>query len=111
MTPASFGGLPRLDGATACEVRPGGTLLQRGQVRTTYTVQGSVAITFPVAFANTDYDLQLTTVIPSAGDYDNYAQEIAGTRTPTGVSIYLQDPSGGGSATLAGFNWRAEGKA
>ncbi|SFG08470.1 hypothetical protein SAMN05518801_10738 [Novosphingobium sp. CF614] len=111
VTPAAFGALPRADGATAYEVHPGGTLIQRGQRRTTYTTQQSVTITFPIAFADTDYDLQLTPVIPAAGNYDNYCQEVDGTRSTTGVQIYLQDPSSGASSNLAGFNWRAEGRA
>ena len=88
----------------------GETLVQRGRTGPTYSQQ-SVSIDFPVAFADTNYDLQLTAVIPSAGDYDNYPQEISGTRTTTGVQIYVQDPSSGGTGTLTGVNWRAEGQA
>lgn len=111
VTPASFGGLPRVQAATGYEVLPGGTLIQRGLYRSTISGQTSVTITFPVAFADTDYDLQLTTLIPATGDYDNFIQEVAGTRTTTGVTVYAQDASSGGEGNLAGFNWRAEGKA
>lgn len=111
VTPASFGGLPRSHGTTGYEVLPGGLLMQRGQYRSTISGQTTISITFPVAFADTNYDLQLTPVIPSAGDFDNLVQEVNGTRSTTGVSIYTQDPSSGGSGDLAGFNWRAEGRA
>ncbi|MBX9858993.1 MAG: hypothetical protein K2Y20_05295 [Sphingomonas sp.] len=111
VTPASFGGLPRSFGNPAYEVLPGGKCIQSGQVRTGFADQGSTSITFPIAFADTDYDLQLTAIIPSTGDYDNYPQEIAGTRSTTGVGIYLQDASTGGLGSLTGFNWRAEGRA
>ncbi|MBX9816256.1 MAG: hypothetical protein A4S12_07025 [Proteobacteria bacterium SG_bin5] len=111
VTPASFGGLPRSLGNPAYEVLPGGKCIQSGQVRSGFSDQGSISITFPIAFADADYDLQLTAIIPSAGDFDNYPQEIAGTRTATGVTIYLQDASTGGSGQLTGFNWRAEGRA
>lgn len=112
VTPASFGALPRSTGAVGYEVSPRGTLVQRGLKRvTTSDSQQSATITFPIAFADTNYDLQLTTVIPSIGDFDNFAQEVNGTRTTTGVTIFLQDASGGGSSVLAGFNWRAEGLA
>lgn len=111
VAPSSFGELPRVRGASAYEVLPGGTLIQHGRNRvTTSNVQQSAQILFPIAFADTNYDLQLTTVIPGAGDYDNYPQEINGTRTTTGVTIWLQDPASGGSSVLAGFNWRAEGR-
>lgn len=111
-TPASFGALPRATGPVSYEVLPGGTLIQRGLNRvTTSDAQQSASITFPVAFADTDYDLQLTAVIPGASDYDNYPQEIVGTRSTTGVTIFLQDPSSSASSVLAGFNWRAEGRA
>ena len=111
VTPASFGGLPRAFGNPAYEVLPGGKLIQSGQVRSGFADQGATSITFPIAFADTDYDLQLTAIIPAAGDHDNYPQEIAGTRSSTGVGIYLQDASTGGLGSLTGFNWRAEGRA
>lgn len=108
-TPASFGALPRVRGAVGYEVLPGGTLIQRGLNRvTTSNAQQVLSLTFPIAFANADYDLQITPVIPSVGDFDNHIQEIRGTRTATGVQLYSQSPSGG-SAVLAGYNWRAEG--
>lgn len=110
VTPAAFGGLPRQTGATSYEVLPGGMLIQRSQVRSTYSSDTTVTITFPLAFADTNYDLQVLTVIPAAGDYDNYLQEVNGTRTRTGVTLQLQDPSSGGSNIVAGFNWRAEGR-
>lgn len=111
ITPAALGSLPRLTGATAYEVGPGGSLIQRGQVRTTISGQQVFAITFPTSFGDTAYDLQLTAVIAAADDYDNYPQEIAGTRTTAGVSIFIQDPSNFALDTVAGFNWRAEGRA
>ena len=113
ITPSAFGGLPRSRGATGYEVFPGGTLVQHGNVRTTFTApdgDGSVAtITFPMSFADTNYDLQLTTTIPGQGNYDNFWQELSGSRTTAGVQIYLQDPSSGGLSSVSGFNWRAEG--
>lgn len=109
--PAAFGALPRTRGATSYEVFPGGTLVQKGQYRSTIAAQGSISITFPVAFADTNYDLQLTAVIPSAGDYDDFVQEVEGTRSVSGVTLFAQDPSSGGSSSLAGFNWRVEGLA
>lgn len=109
VTPAAFGGLPRQRGAIGYEVFPGGTLVQRGLARAGYNGQQVVTIAFPIAFANTDYDLQLTTVIPAGGDYDNFFQEIAGTRTTTQVQLWIQDPSSGGEGALSGVNWRAEG--
>lgn len=109
VTPAAFGGLPRQRGAIAYEVFPGGTLVQRGLARAAYNGQQVVTIGFPIAFANTDYDLQLTTVIPGGGDYDNFFQEIAGTRSTTQVQLWIQDPSSGGEGALSGVNWRAEG--
>lgn len=75
------------------------------------SAQGAATILFPVPFADTNYDLQLTPVISSAGDFDNFVQEINGTRTVNGVQVFFQDPSSGGSGALAGFNWRAEGLA
>lgn len=110
-TPAAFGGLPRVRGSSGYEVFPGGTLVQRGQNRSGISAQGSVSLTFPIAFADTDYTLTLSTVIPGVGDYDDFMQEIAGTRSTTGVTLYAQDPSSGGSSSLSGFDWRAEGKA
>lgn len=71
--------------------------------------QGVFTINFPTAFLGTDYDLQLTTRIPAAGDYDNFFQEISGTRTTTSVQVYSQDPSDGGLSNSAGFNWSARG--
>jgi hypothetical protein len=109
VTPAAFGGLPRQRGAIGYEVFPGGTLVQRGLARSSYNGQQAVTITFPIAFANTDYDLQLTPVIPGGGDYDNFFQEIVGTRSTTQVQLWIQDPSSGGDGALSGVNWRAEG--
>ncbi len=73
--------------------------------------QQIITITFPTPFANTNYDLQLTAVIPSTDDYDNYFQEINGARTVNGVSIFSHDPSGGGLGLITGCRWRAEGDA
>jgi hypothetical protein len=87
----------------------GGTVIEQIGSYGGISAQGMVAIAFPTAFTDTDYDLQLTAIIPGAGDYDNFVQEIAGTRTVNGVSIYAQDPSSGGSSNLAGFRWRAKG--
>lgn len=87
----------------------GGTVtIQRGRTAA-FSGQGVQTIVFPVQFASTDYDLQLTPVIAGAdAGADNFAQEIDGTRTRSQVQIYIQDPSGGDSS-LAGINWRAEG--
>lgn len=111
VTPAAFGGLTRVRGAASYEVLPGGTLIQHGRNRVTISAQQSVTLTFPVAFADTNYDLQVLAVIPSTGDFDNYFQEIEGTRTTTGVQLFAQDPSDSpSSSTLSGYNWRAEGR-
>lgn len=87
----------------------GGTVIEQQGSHAAISGQQVVTITFPTPFATTDYDLQLTAIIPSAGDYDNFVQEIAGTRTVNSVSVYTQDPSSGGSDALAGFRWRAKG--
>lgn len=110
VTPAAFGGLTRVRGAVSYEVLPGGTLIQHGRNRVTTTLEQAVTLTFPVAFADTNYDLQVTAVIPSVGDFDNYFQEIVGTRTTTGVQLYSQRPNNDSNTTLAGYNWRAEGR-
>lgn len=110
VTPASFGGLPRLAGSPGYEVLPGGMAIQRGQFRAALNGQQTLSITFPIAFADPSYDLQLTSVIPGADNYDNYPQEIDGTRTTAGVSVFIQDPSDGALGTISGFNWRAEGR-
>lgn len=89
--------------------RPDGLLEQWGFISGFPTPQGSRTITFTQAFANTNYSLVLTTVIPGAGDYDNYVQEINGTRSTTGVTLFSQDPSSGGSSTVSGVRWRAIG--
>lgn len=88
----------------------GGTVIeQQGSYGAINVQQATLQIVFPTAFTNTDYDLQLTAIIPAAGDYDNFIQEISGTRTVNGVSVFSQDPSSGGSSNLAGFRWRAKG--
>ena len=104
----SFGQLARTLARTSYEVFAGGNLVQKGVVGSFFS-QGSSTITFPIAFSDTDYDLQLTALIPGVGDYDNFPQEIAGTRTTSSVGIYLQDASSGGSGDLS-VNWRAEGR-
>jgi hypothetical protein len=71
--------------------------------------QGPINIIFPILFPNTNYDLQLTAVIAGQDNYDNYPQELSGTRTTAGVSIFIQDPSGGGIGGIVGVRWRAEG--
>ena len=105
----SFGQLARTLTRTSYEIFAGGALVQKGVVGP-YASQGTGSITFPISFANTDYDLQLTGLIPGTGDYDNHPQEVAGTRTTSGVTIYLQDASSGGLGDLS-VNWRAEGRA
>lgn len=87
----------------------GGTVIEQQGSYGAIANQGTVAIAFPTPFTDTEYDLQLTAIIPGAGDYDNFLQEIAGSRTVNGVSIYAQDPSSGGSSNLSGFRWRAKG--
>ncbi|WP_225206247.1 hypothetical protein [Novosphingobium huizhouense] len=71
--------------------------------------QGTLTLTFPIPFTDTDYDLQMTAIIPGVGDYDNYPQEVDGTRSVNGVTIFLQDPSSGASGENAGVRWRAKG--
>ncbi|WP_408586580.1 hypothetical protein [Novosphingobium sp.] len=87
----------------------GGTVIeQQGRIAGRST-QGTLTITFPIPFTDTDYDLQLTTVIPGASDYDNYVQEVDGTRTTSQVTVFAQDPAGGASTVIAGVRWRAKG--
>lgn len=92
-----------------CPDGAGGTVIEQQGRGAASSGQQTVNIVFPTAFQNTDYDLQLTAIIPAAGDYDNYLQEVDGTRTVNGVTVYAQDPSSGGSANLSGFRWRAKG--
>lgn len=87
----------------------GGTVIEQQGSKGGTSGQQSVTINFPTAFTATDYDLQLTAIIPGAGEYDNFVQEIAGTRTTGSVQIYVQDPSSGGEGSLAGIRWRAKG--
>ncbi len=87
----------------------GNTVLEQHGRGTGTSGQQTATITFPSAFSSTDYDLQLTAIIPGVGDYDNFVQEVDGTRTVNGVTVYAQDPSSGGSGSLSGFRWRAKG--
>lgn len=88
----------------------GGTVIeQQGSYGAIGVAQGAIAINFATPFTDTSYNLQLTTKIPAQGDYDNFIQEVAGTRTVNGVTVYSQDPSSGGSSNLAGFDWHAKG--
>ena len=52
ITPAAFGALARSRASTGYETLPGGLILQWGQ-NTTTQGEGTVAVTFPVAFPNT----------------------------------------------------------
>lgn len=87
----------------------GGTVIEQQGRTAGRSGQGQLSILFPIPFANTDYDLQLTAVIPGFDNFDNYPQEVDGTRSVNGVTIYLQDPSSGASGTISGVNWRAKG--
>ena len=87
----------------------GGTVIEQQGRGPATSGQQTVNIVFPTPFASTDYDLQLTAIIPGAGDYDNFLQEVSGTRTVNGVTLYAQDPSSGGDGSLSGFRWRAKG--
>lgn len=87
----------------------GGTVIEQQGRGAATSGQQTVNIVFPTAFQSTDYDLQLTPIIPSPGDYDNFLDEVDGTRTLNGVTVYAQDPSSGGSGNLSGFRWRAKG--
>lgn len=74
-------------------------------------ISGQTSLVIPLAIphANTDYDVQLTTAIPGAGDYDNQVQEIRSARTVNSITVFAQDPSSGGSGSLAGVNWSTRG--
>lgn len=111
VTPASFGGLTRVHGATGYEIFPGGTLVQRGMYRSGITGQTTVTITLPIAFADADYDLQLTTAIPGADNYDNFVQELGTGRAAGSFTVWSQDTTGEGFGNISGFNWRVEGRA
>lgn len=85
----------------------GGTYLVQYGITPGVLSQGPLTITFPEPFLDTSYDLQLTAVIPSQGNYDNYPQEISGTRTTSSVQIFVHD----GASNITGIRWRAEGPA
>jgi hypothetical protein len=71
--------------------------------------QGSVSVALPMPYAAGDYNISLATMIPGASDYDNFVQVIDGTVSPTGFTLFSQDPSSGGSSNLTGVYWRTIG--
>jgi hypothetical protein len=93
--------------------RPDGLLEQWGYQSAASWISGKeypITISYSKPFADTNYSLILTTVVPAgSAPYDNYAQEISGTRTTTGVTVFSQDPSGGGSAVITAVRWHAIG--
>lgn len=70
---------------------------------------GATVIALPTPHASLDYNVQLTTAVPGAGDYDNYFQEVKAARTLNSITVLLQDPSSGGLANVAGVNWSTRG--
>lgn len=87
----------------------GGTVIEQQGTTGGVSGQGTYTITFPIPFASTNYTVSMNAVIPGANDYDNFPQEIAGSKTVNSVQYYLQDPSSGAFDNIAGVSWRAKG--
>lgn len=90
------------------EVRSSGVIEQWGKVTSTHSGEGGVAITFPIAFTNSDsINIQLVELNDGTADNDMWMQVDHTSWTTTGFTAYYAAPSGGNNGY--GFMWRAIG--
>ncbi len=97
-------------GVNGREILPSGRIEQWGYIATSLDGEISVPLVFPLAFPNACWNVQAIVVLNPANSIQNsdlFMQTLPPTRT--GVELYLQRPSGGGSAAIQGIFWRAVG--
>ncbi len=87
----------------------GGAVIEQQGIRTGISGVGIYTINFPTPFQTTNYVVLMNAVIPGGDDYDNFPQEVAGSKTTNSVQFYVQDTSSGGIGSLSGVSWRAKG--
>lgn len=107
LTPASFGGLGNVIGATGSYTLPGGLILKWGTHRGRSNSEVTVPINFEVPFPTACFTALLTPLIGTANASDDYFCQLAGAPTGQGFTVqYQSDDANGG---IDGFDWLAIG--
>lgn len=107
LTPASFGGLGNVIGATGSYALPGGLILKWGTHRGRSNSEITVPVNFAVAFPSACFSALLTPLIGTANASDDYFCQLAGAPSAQGFTVqYQSDDANGG---IDGFDWLAIG--
>lgn len=109
VTPAALGGLARSFGTSGYVVHPSGLIEQWGRVRARVTSETNISITFPIAFPNAVYDVQLTGFINAATAFADLWPQLAGEASLAGFTAqYQRGPTD--DPAVDGLNWSAKGR-